>query len=220
MVQEMIHEILMGHSDSDTIYQILHGINESLQHEHIHSLPLVSNTILHIPETITPVLPPGTKSLGLAVGPIVLTLLLPTPDNYAHVKTVRNFFENFLNAKQVLDDAHDWYEDISVGKVTWVTKKILEQARTVKNTISIVTDKLLLQEIFWNTVFDEVVQDINHWLAYAESEIEHLSFLANTEFLRDMITDYKQIVEQAISERTTLNQFLRSYKKTTITGGL
>ncbi|MFA5155036.1 MAG: hypothetical protein WC453_01235 [Patescibacteria group bacterium] len=70
------------------------------------------------------------KSLALSLGPIAIAYYLNLGQR--KVNLCIEFFKNFLAAKQLSDDAHDWLEDLQSGKITAANSLILKEARTNK----------------------------------------------------------------------------------------
>ncbi len=93
-----------------------------------------------------------------ALGP----LLLSTQRNISvqQRQSIEAGFEQYIIARQINDDLHDWKHDITNGHCSFVVARLLRGSRCTDGTYSI--DKLLLQlkDYFWREGLDELCLEI------------------------------------------------------------
>ena len=125
-----------------------------------------------------------------------------------------SFFHHYLIARQLHDDAHDWYDDLSRGFVNSVAAKIFKNKNQSLNREPLSTQKDLLYSIFWNEVALEVVDSINHHIALAETSLkslEKLKIIASTIYLQSLLDPLKKSARDTLSERSQMLDFLEAY---------
>lgn len=92
----------------------------------------------------------ANKSLGHALGPLAILTELGYKQDSMEVKNFLNFFKNYIIARQLNDDAHDWEEDLNRGQINAVGAMILNRTKV----------KSKMQEVFWQEVFEDVAKDV------------------------------------------------------------
>lgn len=150
------------------------------------------------------------KSIGHCIGPICIFALLVKKWKGSDMEHLENYYKNYLSLKQLSDDMHDWKEDISAGRKTYVTELIISSANNEDRYISssshsahieICTD--IYTEIFTNSVIFIVHKEM---LKQTETALYHLFKIGHhfkPTYLELKIRDTKKYVEgikQAINE--------------------
>ncbi len=216
--QELFSECASSEEMVNIISEILQGINESLMHE-----TTSSNISLNMI---------GKKSLGYALGPVILTYLAesspdfvsettlstgvergPTTEIERQAEIVMKFFENFLIVRQSLDDLHDWYDDLSNGVMTPVVTTVLDTWKQANGKDQRPTDddRDDLQRIFWDTVLDRMADQIRTHIIRAEDVLGRIAVLENTSFLQRMLDRYVAALDRAVAERNKTQAFIDAY---------
>ena len=57
------------------------------------------------------------KSIAHVLGVVAIYSLLKKSTSSSETSSANKFFENYLSARQMIDDMHDWEEDLSMGKL-------------------------------------------------------------------------------------------------------
>lgn len=97
----------------------------------------------------------ANRSIGHALGPVAVLYLdtgnIESPD----VKNLMAFFENYIIARQLNDDAHDWEDDLKRGQLSPTVVAVLK--RYVKSNVSKGSMELdLKKEIHPDTNSDDI----------------------------------------------------------------
>jgi hypothetical protein len=183
-----------------SVQRILEGIDSSTFWEHVHckydfeevaaeELPYYGNhNIL------------AEKSLGHALGPILLCHLAGESEQAKHVE---DFFTHYLIARQLNDDAHDWQEDLQNGFVNSVSVGMLRETSS--------TDIAMLQEYFWEHHIDAVASLISEHILTARSILKKITILKDVTFLEALLIPLEQSSVQALSERNRTKKFLKAF---------
>lgn len=218
--QELVQSVLFGSSDTTIIQSLFYDINESLLEEITnHTFLIVGNCLdlTLLQEKLQPIIQSSNKSIGIALGPISMILLLPITNSYHFVGLIKNYFQSLLTVKQTLDDMHDWYSDLDRGYINPVCAKIIDHYR--KNTICTIlnfsTERTVLHHLFWNHVFEGLYKELTIIIQQARTTVAQLNFLDDKDFLVEPLDHYLSILEHTRAERDLGIHFLSHYKKTT-----
>lgn len=145
------------------------------------------------------------KSLGHMLGP--LTLILTSKgtrtQKLVNAKILRSFFEHYLIARQLNDDAHDWSEDLAGGFLNGASVTLMNawRKKTKEHIFILQEEQPLLDEIFWHSTIDTVACEILTHSKKARAALKRMTFLKGTRFLEALIEPLERSAEKAIAER-------------------
>lgn len=146
------------------------------------------------------------KSLGHILGPLAILFALGYGEGSSEVKTTIRFFKNYIIARQLNDDAHDWEEDLKKGQVNAVGARLLRDTRNKTH------DFEKLREVFWHKTIVSVCKDISRHTGLARKDLEKLSFLEKPEILTRLLVSIERSVEKTLKEQKETMQFLGMYR--------
>lgn len=118
---------------------------------------------------------------------------------------LKTFFQFFLAAKQMSDDAHDWETDLKKGQINSAAVEVLKIS-TDKNY-----DKLRL--IFWEKVFDKYAERIMNYCEKAKATIKQVSCLKSTACFDKMVEKVIKSTKMALDEKKETIDFVNNYYK-------
>ena len=218
--QDLVQSTLFGSSDISIIQNLFHDINESLLEEITYHTHLVKDDcidLIHLSRKVIPITQCSKKSLGIALGPIAIILLLPITHSYHHVRLIKNYFSSLLTIKQVLDDMHDWHSDLQRGYINPVAARIINLYRKDSDytTLNVLSEKNTLYNLFWKNTFEELYQELVVIIQQAQTAVLQFTFLEKTDFLIEPLNHYLQVLNHAREEKIRGELFLHHYKKTT-----
>lgn len=144
------------------------------------------------------------RSFGHALSPLTLLISQGYLESSLEFQNVSNFFQHYLIAKQLNDDAHDWEEDLENGHITPIVSLILSQ----KN------QKTTFAQIFWQQTLDQVCKMIFKHCKEAKICLDQTDILLSTEYLKQLITNLEKSAKLALKERDQALQFLNTYQTT------
>lgn len=138
------------------------------------------------------------KSIGHALGPVVILLKAGYAPDSKEVKDLVSFFEHYLIARQLNDDAHDWADDLKRGFVNSASTLIFKKTE--------LRDERKLKEIFWNETIDEVANLILYHISLARKHIKDAPYLSS------LLIPIEQGAFKAIKEKVKVKEFLMQYE--------
>lgn len=114
------------------------------------------------------------RSIAHCLGPLILHAASHPDEN---TEKIKESLELYCSARQLLDDIHDWQEDIQEGRWSYVTAHLVRSAlaaKTIPYEATVEQALPTLKKIFWES---EAKKLINNGLRQAEKSktlIEHL----------------------------------------------
>lgn len=158
-------------------------------------------------------IPTFEKSLGHALPALSVALLSGIKSDSDIYTTVQNFFIHYLSARQYNDDAHDIMIDLSRGTVTPPIYSILTRYKILYPDETVIIPASIertVRELFWNDVFDETYETIEHHIQSAENALRKLN-MQDDHYFFSLIQELKTIQKRTKDERVNTLQFIRQY---------
>ncbi|MEO5646257.1 MAG: hypothetical protein ABIO57_04135 [Candidatus Paceibacterota bacterium] len=183
------------------VKRILDGINEATQWEYAHCRIEHGSVPTTIPDYADKKIL-AQKSLGHAIGPILLCHKLGHKEEAI---LIEDFFIQYLIAKQLNDDAHDWHHDIEQGFVNSISAPMIQALQTL--------DISMLQEHFWEIHIDNVVHTILEHIRVAREILKKITVISDVTFLDSLLILLEQSADRALVERDKTQHFLREFYK-------
>ncbi len=149
------------------------------------------------------------KSLGHALGPVAILMMLKFKHNSWQIKELLSFSTHYLIARQLNDDAHDWLEDLRAGRINSVGANVL--GGMDKKTINIQRDERRLQKLFWNDVLPQTAQTIFKHVKSARLALSHIGIIEKPDVLLNLLVRPEAAARQALEEAKKMRDFLSSY---------
>ena len=157
------------------------------------------------------------RSIGFALGPAAILYLHRGNIESAEIKRLVAFFENYIIARQLNDDAHDWEEDIKGGRlspaVTSVLKKYAKQTgnKSVKE-INLKEEIGELQKIFWHEVIQDICGKTLFHVKKARKHLRDITAMENKAAFEGMLASVENSAQKALVEQKEMLEFLEEYK--------
>lgn len=150
------------------------------------------------------------KSLPHAIGPMLISKRVRTR---AHVALARTFFEAYLSARQLNDDAHDWLDDLSRGVLTPANIPVLAIWKARGNdAVSVTGDADALRKIFWDECIGELSASIRAHVARARAALAALRFKDDSFFVRTL-EPLEHAADKAVEGRASAARFMHAFSK-------
>lgn len=155
------------------------------------------------------------KSLAHALGPVTVLTAMSNSHLAGDMRQTLGFFRNYLIARQLNDDAHDWITDLERGFVNSVSSRVLKAYFSHIAPIAScnITDKKReLERIFWNKTVDETLNDINNHILQARNNLGKIKVISDTSYLESLLAPLERAAEKTASEKKKTLDFLESYR--------
>lgn len=146
------------------------------------------------------------RSLPHALGPIAILLHLGFKEDSKEVRSLLCFFQNYLAAKQLDDEAHDWEEDYKKGHLTSVVVKILKSSR---ERISLEE----MQRLFWGGIIRDIAQEILGLALEARQSLKILDRVIEIRPLVGLIEKVEASANKTLKEQSEIGSFLAAYER-------
>ena len=201
------------------VSRILDSVSYSSFCEHSSCRVSITNNMIEIPKQIYDyenyeIL--AQKSLGHALGPIVIALQSGRDDRFECARSIQEFFTHYLIARQLNDDAHDWIDDLKNGFLN-SSSALLFKSFVIKfpnsSYVSIDSGLNQLQELFWNETIETVSSHIVNHVTSARTVLDTMPFLKDISIFENLLIPLERSAQQSISKRNNIKEFLELFQK-------
>jgi hypothetical protein len=156
------------------------------------------------------------RSLGHALGPLLLLLARGHALNSVAVKQTRQFFEHYLVVRQLNDDMHDWEADLLRGQVNAVGAWLLRRERAQVRGLAPAGLRELVERLKRRLWREEVVAVCEIFFKHAEEARAALRAnpeLRDATWLEAWLEPLERSARQALQERERTLRFIEAYQR-------
>jgi hypothetical protein len=142
------------------------------------------------------------KSLGHALGPVAILYSLGFNQNSPEIKNTLIFFKNYLIARQLNDDAHDWEDDFKKGFINPIMVKVFEKT----------SNKKQFKKNFWEKILVDISNIILNKVNVAKEKVKNIKIIEKPEILLSILESPELSAKKSISEHNETVKFINEYK--------
>ena len=152
------------------------------------------------------------KSIGHALG-VGTVFALGSQARNSTLEGVTQFFRNYLTAKQLCDDIHDWEKDLIALRLTPVTRSVLSQYLAEHGKVSITLENELptLRSIFWDHSMPIVLAQAADHCSKATAWCRDLPWQSKPVFFLDGLQQVQTAIQRCRNEFFKATEFLNTY---------
>ncbi|HOX10692.1 MAG TPA: terpene cyclase/mutase family protein [Candidatus Moranbacteria bacterium] len=157
------------------------------------------------------------RSIGHALGPVAVLYLRIGNVESSEIKKLMAFFENYIIARQLNDDAHDWEDDLKKGQLSPTVVAVLKKhsrRRGNKSTKELDLKKEIkeLQKIFWYEVIQEMCDKTLFHVKKARKHLLDITVMENKTAFEGMLASVENSAKEALAEQKEMLEFLEEYR--------
>lgn len=177
-----------------------------------HTRIQVENGVCTLPEQGVSFLPmqPAEKSIGHALAPLTFSFIQSRKAGTFDAAGILRFFEHYLTARQLNDDAHDWFEDTLCGHLTMANSMVL-QGCSRNGYVDLIGQKLAMQRYFWNIVLPHIAGTINYHITQARAALHALHLPESPRIEANLLDPLEQSARTALADSANAALFLKEY---------
>jgi hypothetical protein len=155
------------------------------------------------------------RSIGYALGPAAVFYMHTGKIESPEIKNLMAFFENYIIARQLNDDAHDWEADLKKGQLSPAVVSVLEKySRRHKNKkeLDLKKEAKELQKIFWYEVIQEMCDKTLFHVKKARKHLLDITAMENKTAFESMLASVENSAKEALVEQKEMLEFLEEYE--------
>ena len=164
-----------------TLATSLHGHDSAVNSSYTLSTPTLQRVM-------------ADKSIAHIIGP--RSLLLGYTQAVQH--DAARAFELYCGARQLLDDMHDWQEDLHNGHITYVIAKLLECSGVAIGSYQKPELTQTLKQTFWNSILEECCNEIIRMTEESRILLETNLLIKNSSFISVTIEPIQRAAKSAL----------------------
>jgi len=151
------------------------------------------------------------KSIAHSLTPLAIIYKLGYKENSFEFKTLLSFYRDYLTARQLNDDSHDWEEDLARGQINYVGEMLLNDfSADYKSAILLPKHLVKLRKKFWNKTILEACKIIKSEIIKAKKELFLLSPLLDQNYLEKKLSELEESADKAVEERGKTKRFINA----------
>ncbi len=130
------------------------------------------------------------------------------------VDLLKEFFSEYIIARQLSDDLHDWKQDLNMGRVNCVSAWMLENLKR-KHKRAISKERLYedLQDLYWKKALPMFAHKMLDATTHAKKISKRLLHFENLGLLNNLLDPYERVAKKSIDESKRAREFLSTYAK-------
>ncbi len=152
------------------------------------------------------------RSLGHTISALGVLYASGVSSKSPAMNALRDFMYHYLIARQLNDDAHDWYEDLLQDHVNAVAASLLNAMYPVmpkgELKIDVISKKTALQQLLWEEVIDQVCVDIQHHVELARAALQRRGVDVDKEAFEKLLQPIESAATQALQKRNEALEFI------------
>ncbi len=153
------------------------------------------------------------RSLGHTLAPMAILAKSGYPPNSRVANCIQNGLKYYIGARQLLDDMHDWEDDISNGRISYVTAAIARALGLGPGTYDLHALLPRFQRQFWHDTLLTTCRLAERHLADSRGYFLKSGVLNTRGPLNDLLARLDASLTKTRAEQSQANEFLKAYKK-------
>lgn len=151
------------------------------------------------------------RSLGHGLTPLAVLLTSGKTLADPKVQAIDQAFRQYLIARQINDDCHDWKDDLKRGHVTYVVSHILQN---LPDGTPQSFSKLLpaMDTVFWHHSLTNICNTMQSHLKLGRRQLTKQALLVPDNLVSRLLDGVEVSVQETIAGQAQAIKFLRSYR--------
>lgn len=191
---------------------VLDGIDAANLWETTNARSAVSDGLINLTPSYGNFENLASRSLGHAIGPLMVLFSLGFDADSDEIKNIRRFFSDYIIARQLNDDIRDWEDDLRSGRLSPAVARLIHEAKiSDKEILNLNSDMPFLRDLFWKRVIPVMAEE-SIARCRSASEAVNLSgeIISSPEILLSILSPVKKSAESIIRDQKTTLDFLNA----------
>jgi len=152
------------------------------------------------------------RALGHVVGPLLIARSIPDA-NTAQTRQIAAALNQYLIARQINDDLHDWRKDVQAGQISAVVADMLRQAHIITGqyTLNILVPKF--ERYFLKTGVQRTCTLLLSHVLRSRVAMQESRLMTNSGGFNKLLDDLEASAHQAIALQKNEQEFLRAFSE-------
>ena len=200
----------------DHVIQVFNAMDSANAWEVTQSRFKVSSGLIHIgrlPNFLT-LDRLAERSLGHTLTPLGILAAQGLEPASPQATALHNALRHYLIARQLNDDAHDWQEDLRLGRITYVVARVLRQLDIKPGEHELSSLLAKAEQQFWHFTVRDVCYKITRHTTLSRKLLQQSGILREQNIIRKLLDDNDASVERTLKTVDQAKQFLHAYNDT------
>lgn len=144
------------------------------------------------------------------LGPLIVAHISPVPFTPHTITRLTQGLREYLIARQLSDDIHDWKEDLAAGHISAVVTELLAQSTDLSKTHNIAQLTNTLQHDFFLRTMEDICKIIANHTKQATIQLERAGCVSGQ--LTGLVARIAQMTESSLVQRQKFLEFNKNYQ--------
>ncbi len=150
--------------------------------------------------------------------PVIGTLVAAgVPIGSKQSRQVHEAFRQYLVIRQLSDDLHDWKEDLSTGRITYVIARMCEDMKLKPGPKRLTRLMPIMERHFWEYTLHEIDAEIIRRAQLAKTLMEESGVTTCQDVITILVERIEAIAHRTEAEQQDASRFLASYRAHPVT---
>lgn len=151
------------------------------------------------------------RSLGHGLTPLAVLVAQGISLDDPSLQAIDQAFRQYLIARQLNDDAHDWKEDVQKGHITYVVATILKELG-VTGEPSFAKLLPAMEHQFWHHTLQHICTDMQTHVRRGKKLLADNPYLAKHNLLMDLLEKTEKSIQNTLKTQKQTLHFLQNYR--------
>lgn len=151
------------------------------------------------------------RSLGHALTPLAVFQLAGYSPSSPESQALLTFYQHYLTARQLEDEAHDWEEDLEKGLLNEASLRIFHTLTPPSNPFKLAEEITGWREHFWQYTILDLLDTIDQTILAAKAALQTLESLLSTQPFRQALAELEQAAQHTRDEQARATTFIQRF---------
>lgn len=151
----------------------------------------------------------SNRSILHCLGPMIIAHTLFSSKN--DINRIDSALSQYCAARQLLDDIHDWREDLENHRKTYVVARLIRDLPHKNSDPWLIPS---LSQHFFQETAEKLLSEVYELTQAAQTTLEDIALASNSSFVLDFITPLQKSAEVGTSQQKFTHEFLKAYSNT------
>lgn len=151
------------------------------------------------------------RSLGHCLTPLAVLLAHGYSLRDPAVMAFEQAFQQYLIARQLNDDAHDWKEDIERGHITYVAATLLKDTGLTTGQHKLAKILPQLEAQFWHTTLPSICETMQQHVTKGQKLLRQSGLVSEDSILAKLFTGLERSIAETLQKQADSLEFLHNY---------
>jgi hypothetical protein len=151
------------------------------------------------------------RSLGHTLAPIAILSAQKTTG--PPLRQTQRALSSYLIVRQLNDDLHDWQDDLSKGRITYVVARILSGLAIKPGDYNLLQLLPEARTQFWYKTLPDACREMRRYVKFSRQALAQAGIFADTNVISRLLDGIEASIEDSLAQQGQAENFLKHYRQ-------